>query len=110
MRFTSLDEDLKFAIKETKILAEIIKKGTTCLTCFISNPFVIEWHHVGGRKNSSFLVPLCANCHVLASKNQFTYDSNWNTSNKLEAEKAKFVISDLEFLINHTKGWLDGAN
>ena len=103
MKFTNLDNELQFAIKETKTIAKIIKSGSTCLCCFISNPFVIEWHHVGGRKSSSFLIPLCANCHLLASKNQLSYDLNWNKHEKSEPEKARFVIQDLEFLIDLIK-------
>ena len=67
---TKLDDDLKSAIKETRCIAKLILQGSTCLVGFCSNPFVIEWHHIGGKKNSSFLLPLCANGHVLASKIQ----------------------------------------
>ena len=108
MKSIRLDDELKSAIKETKVIAKIIKSGCTCLTCFISNPFLIETHHVGGRKNSSISVPLCASCHVLASKKQLSYDSQWAKTAKFEAEKAQYVISDLEFLINQIKAWLNG--
>ena len=100
----NLDNELKSAIKETRIIAKLIKSGCTCLTCFVTNPFLIEEHHVGGRKNSSLKVPLCANCHLLASKNQLSYRQNWLGESKTEAERARYVIEDLKFLIRRLEG------
>ena len=97
------DNELKSAIKETKSIAKLIKSGSTCLVCFTSNPFLIEKHHVGGKKHSSVIIPLCANCHVLASKNQISYDKKWLEFQELEPEKAQFVINDLEFLIGQMR-------
>ena len=90
------DNKLKSAIKETKSIAKLIKSGSTCLVCFVSNPFLIEKHHVGGKKHSSVTIPLCANCHVLASKNQISYDKKWLEFQELEPAKAQFVINGLE--------------
>ncbi len=110
MKFITLDDELKSAIQETKVLAKLIKFGCTCLVCSVSNPFIIELHHVGGRKNASFLVPLCANCHVLASKHQLSYDSSWIKENKPDPEKAAYVISDLQFLITRVRRYVNGTN
>jgi len=99
LTFIQVDQELKLAIKETRVIAKLIKSGSTCLVCFVSNPFLIERHHVGGIKHSSVTIPLCANCHVLASKNQISYDKKWLEFRKLEPEKVQFVINDLEFLI-----------
>ena len=93
------DQELNSAIKETKSIGKIIKSGSKCLVCFISNPFLIERHHIGGKKHSSVTIPLCANCHVLASKNQISYGQKWLEFQKSEPEKVQFVINDLEFLI-----------
>jgi len=98
-----VDQELKSAIKETKSIAKLIKSGSTCLVCFVSNPFLIEKHHLGGKKHSSVIVPLCANCHVLASKNQISYNKKWLEFQKLEPEKVQFVINDLEFLIGQMR-------
>lgn len=103
-----VDEELKSAIKETKSIAKIIKSGSTCLVCFISNPFLIEKHHIGGKKHSSVTIPLCANCHVLASKNQISYNKKWLEFQKSEPEKVQFVIKDLEFLIGQARRILHG--
>ena len=100
MTSIQVDQELKSAIKETKSIAKLIKLGLTCLVCFISNPFLIEKHHLGGKKHSSVIIPLCANCHVLASKNQISYGQKWLEFQKSESEKAQFVINDLEFLID----------
>jgi len=94
-----VDTELQSTIKETKSIGKLIKLGSTCLVCFISNPFLIEKHHIGGKKHSSVTIPLCANCHVLASKNQISYDQKWLEFQELEPEKIQFVIKDLEFLI-----------
>jgi hypothetical protein len=98
LKSTSLDASLQYAIKETSVIAKIIESGSTCLLCFVTNPFVIEWHHVGGRKNSSVLLPLCANCHLLASKNQQNYTQRWSEHNKPDYQKILFVLKDLQFL------------
>jgi len=100
----NLDNELKSAIKETRIIAKLIKSGCTCLTCFVTNSFLIEEHHIGGRKNSSLKVPLCANCHLLATKNQLSYGQNWLLVSKTEAERARYVIEDLKFLIRRLEG------
>ena len=95
-----VDTELQSAIKETRVIAKLIKLGSTCLVCFVSNPFLIEKHHVGGKKHSSVTIPLCANCHVLASKNQISYGQKWLEFQKYEPEKIQFIIKDLEFLID----------
>jgi nitrate/TMAO reductase-like tetraheme cytochrome c subunit len=91
-------ESLKEVIKETKIISKLLESGTTCLLCFENNPFVIEWHHIGGKNNSSETIPLCANCHVLASKHQLTYDKIWKESKKSNILKLLFIQKDLQFL------------
>ena len=94
----SLDESLKEAINETKIVSKIIESSGSCLLCFENNPFVLEGHHLGGKKNSSVTIPLCANCHILASKHQLSYDPMWLKPNKPDAIKSLFVLKDLHFL------------
>ncbi len=101
----NFDKDLQLVIKETKIIAKIIESGSTCLLCFESNHFVIEKHHIGGRKNSSVLLPLCANCHLLASKNQLNYDEIWSKS-KPNSLQMLFVLKDLQFLEEKITQWL----
>lgn len=96
----STDESLKEAIKETRIISKIIKSGTTCLLCFENDPFVIEEHHLGGKTNCCITIPLCANCHLRASKNQLSYDKMWCKSNKPNLQKLLFVQKDLLFLVD----------
>ncbi|MEX0764222.1 MAG: hypothetical protein WEC35_07640 [Nitrosopumilaceae archaeon] len=98
----STDKTLKEAINETKIISKLIELGTTCLICFENNPFLLEWHHIGGKNNCSVTIPLCANCHLLASKNQLTYDRNWYESRKPELIKQLYILKDLQFLVNKT--------
>ncbi len=97
---TSADRSLKQAIEETKIVAKLIEIGGICLLCFENNPFVIEWHHIGGKTNSSVKLPLCANCHLLASKNQLTYGNLWCNPRKIDSLKLLYVLKDLHFLQN----------
>jgi len=95
-------ESLKEAINETKIISKLLETGVTCPICFENNPFVIEWHHIGGINNSSVTIPLCANCHLLASKQQLTYDRNWYETRKPDIIKHLYVLKDLQFLVNKT--------
>jgi hypothetical protein len=94
----SVDKSLREAIRETKIISKMLDLGGTCLLCFENSPFVIEEHHLGGRKNCSIKVPLCANCHVLASKNQLNYDGIWSKADKPDVLKLLFVQKDLQYL------------
>lgn len=96
----SVSESLKTAIKETKFISKLLELGCLCLVCNESNPFVIEWHHIGGKNNSSVTVPLCANCHVLATKNQLSYDETWTKSEKSDAVKRLYILKDLQFIEN----------
>jgi len=41
-----------------------------CITCGESDPSVIEFHHVLGRKISDLKVPLCKNCHAKITAEQ----------------------------------------
>lgn len=99
MKSTKANNNFEFrsAIKETKTIAKIIESGLTCLMCFVSEPRIIEGHHVGGKKNSSFIISLCANCHVLATKNQLNYPQNWSDSG-VNNLKMLYVLRDLQFL------------
>ena len=99
MKSTKADNNFEFisAIKETRTIAKIIESGSTCLMCFVSDSCIIEGHHVGGKKNSSFIIPLCANCHVLATKNQLKYPQNWSKSD-VPSLKTLYVLRDLQFL------------
>lgn len=36
-----------------------------CLNCFETNPFVLQNHHLYGRKKSREIITLCANCHEM---------------------------------------------
>lgn len=108
MKSTNLDTSLQSAIKETSTIAKIIESGSTCLLCFVTNPFVIEWHHVGGRKHSGVTIPMCANCHVLASKHQIVYGNSW-LKGRTERKKVQYVIQDLEFLLDRLRNY-NGTN
>ena len=89
--------DFISSVNETRIIAKIIESGSTCLICFVSDPCTIEGHHVGGKKNSNFIIPLCANCHVLATKIQLNYPQNWSKSD-VTSLKMLYVLRDLQFL------------
>lgn len=96
----SANESLNQAIKETKIISKMLESGGLCLVCSENNPFVLEWHHIGGKNNCSVTIPLCANCHVLASKNQLNYDGSWMKSKKPDVLKLLYILKDLQFLEN----------
>jgi 5-methylcytosine-specific restriction endonuclease McrA len=41
-----------------------------CVECGEDNPTVIEMHHVDGRNNSNWEIPLCKNCHTKVTAEQ----------------------------------------
>ncbi|NPE28391.1 HNH endonuclease [Methanococcoides sp. SA1] len=46
------------------------KPPLVCFNCVEDNPEVIEMHHVDGRNNSDWIIPLCKNCHTKITAEQ----------------------------------------
>lgn len=46
------------------------KPRLACLECGENDPNVIEIHHVDGRNNSDWEIPLCKNCHTKVTAEQ----------------------------------------
>ncbi len=50
-------------------------KGT-CWLCRRDH-LPLEKHHLAGRKNASFTVPICLNCHAMLSRRQYEWPDLW---------------------------------
>ena len=92
MKSTECDDDgyieeQKTVIDELKWIDDVIVKGGCCWVCgynddpLIIEWLIIEWHHVGGRKNGKTLVALCPNCHKKATLAQKGLDKDWTSTN-----------------------------
>lgn len=51
-------------------LRQLGTQNPVCVTCSESDPFVLEKHHISGRKHSGDLAIVCANCHRKLSDQQ----------------------------------------
>lgn len=64
-------------IREQKAMDKFLTGSGCCLICFISDPFVLEEHHLGGRKHNSLVVTICANHHAILSRMQGRWPREW---------------------------------
>jgi hypothetical protein len=89
---------LQNLIKETRFQEKFLSGSGCCLICYISDPLVLEEHHVGGRANSNFTITVCANHHQKLSRMQKSWPPNWaSKKNAPEVRKSLIIrgISDL---------------
>lgn len=49
-----------------------------CLYCGEINPFMLNNHHIFGRKNSDFTITLCENCHASFTRRMWFVLKAWN--------------------------------
>ena len=65
-------------IEESKRIEEIIAKGSYCFVCGYSyDSMIIEMHHIGGKKNSKTMIPVCPNCHKVLTMKQRSWPTEW---------------------------------
>ncbi|MGA7711198.1 MAG: hypothetical protein WCA81_04800 [Rhizomicrobium sp.] len=57
------DEEKRRRARIRKAYARLGTSMPACVICGEDNPFCLELHEPGGRKNSDFSVIICRNCH-----------------------------------------------
>ena len=94
----------KSIIKQNQLIDDIIQKGGYCNVCgFIEEPLIIQNHHIAGKNNDYFTIPVCPNCHTILSLDQRTWDEDWIKKNNTPRKIMAFMlrgISDILKLIS----------
>lgn len=101
----------KLLIKEQKAFDKFLAGNGCCLICFISNPGVLNEHHLAGRKHYWFTITVCANHHAILSQKQTSWPAEWLQPN-LPPEKRMALLyrglSDV-FDLLHAETWEEGT-
>lgn len=63
--------------REQKSLDKFLAGSGCCIFCCIFDPFVLEEHHVAGRKHSGVTITVCANHHAILSRMQGSWPKEW---------------------------------
>ena len=63
--------------KEQKALDKFLAGAGCCIFCRIFDPFVLEEHHIAGRKHSAAMITVCANHHAILSRMQGSWPKEW---------------------------------
>ena len=71
------ESETAMRIREQKVRDKFLAGSGNCIFCSILNPFVLEEHHLAGRKHSDLTVTLCANHHTMLSRTQGAWPEDW---------------------------------
>lgn len=97
-------ETYQLKLKDRQIektwIEDIVTKGGSCLVCgFNEEPRIIEKHHVGGKINSPFTVPVCPNCHQQLTMTQEPLKEERTKPEKKESHVLAYVLEGISNLL-----------
>ena len=92
-------DSIEQLIKENKSLNRLNEGQNCCVRCGHSDPFDLEYHHVGGKANSDFTVSLCRNCHGRLSRKQDGWPEGWSKKKKSRKKKDACLLIGLGDLV-----------
>jgi hypothetical protein len=85
--------------RKQRQLRRLGTQNPSCVACGESNPFVLELHHIAGRKHSNDLSTVCANCHRKLSNKQRDHVAPGSTVPKGQsANIGHFLLGLADFL------------
>ncbi len=74
-------------LEEKKIQDNLLQSQGYCVVCNHNDPLDLEFHHIGGRSNSSIVVSMCRNCHGRISRMQRFWPKGWYDKSKPQEQK-----------------------
>lgn len=83
---------IEILIKENKWLKQFFEGQGCCVICGHSDPFDLEYHHVGGKSNSDYLISLCRICHGKISRKQYVWPNGWSKKNKPKPKRVGCLL------------------
>jgi len=75
-------DDIKPLIESKKQMDKLVESQGICIICGHDNPLDLEYHHIGGKSNSSLVISLCRNCHGRLSRKQYAWPKDWSGKSK----------------------------
>lgn len=75
-------DDVKSLIESKKQMDKLVESQGVCLVCGHDNPLDFEYHHIGGKANSSIVISICRNCHGRLSRKQYHWPKGWSHKSK----------------------------
>ncbi|WP_268541333.1 HNH endonuclease [Candidatus Nitrosotenuis cloacae] len=92
-------DSIEQLIKENKWLKQFFDAQGSCVICGHVDPFDLEYHHVGGKSNSDFVIALCRICHGRLSRKQYNWPKDWSKKNKRKKKKTACLLIGLADLV-----------
>jgi hypothetical protein len=100
-------DKLNKEVLEDKWINSIVKKGSYCSMCgSIIDPLLMEDHHIAGRKNDPFTIPVCPTCHRKMSIKQYSWDNQWTDDQKDTRITLGFVLQGIGEVLVSIGRWL----
>lgn len=100
-------DKLKEEVQDEQWINSIIEKGSYCAMCgSVIDPLLMEGHHVAGRNNDPFTIPLCPTCHRKMSIKQYSWDDRWTDDKKNTRTTLGFVLRGIGEVLIAIGRWL----
>ena len=98
----------KDEIKQEQLIDDVIEKGGYCHVCgYNDDPLIIQNHHIAGKNNSKVTIPVCPNCHVGLTKDQTTWNKDWNKKDNSPDKKTAFMFRGIAYALRLFADLLD---
>jgi hypothetical protein len=79
--------------EEKRAYEEAVAGGGMCLLCGdVLDPWIIQEHHIAGRKNNSLTIPVCPTCHTQLTSKQSCWPEEWTRKNNPPQIKKAFML------------------
>jgi len=100
MNSTDYEKRTELRKIEMRYIQDLLIKGGCCVICgFNRDPRILELHHIAGRKNSDFVIPVCPNCHRSLSICQESYKVERGKDDKTVQEKVGWTLEGYAILL-----------
>lgn len=91
------DEEYRVTVhrlqKEKRAYEQAITGGGLCLLCgAVLDPWIIQLHHIAGRRNNTLTIPLCPTCHTQLTLKQSRWPEEWTRKNNSPQVKRAFLL------------------
>lgn len=102
--------EVKRLSKDQRAYNKFLIGSGCCLICFISDPFVLEEHHLAGRKHSDLTFTVCANHHAILSRMQGRWPNEWLQRDLPANKRVAFMVRGISDMFRIISDELLGLN
>lgn len=94
------NKDLDLLVEIKRWIELFLNGQGYCIICSHDDPLDLEYHHVGGKVNSSLVVSLCRNCHGRLSRTQRrSWPKGWSDKKNPKRIKSAYALRGLSDLL-----------